>query len=509
MKKINLINRLKEKETKIMYWLKSKYSSEKIEKMEKTLRGVCSFLIFVNVCTVMLHIEVLANDIETILNDNNDLLTVVVSKEDIETITTDTIDDFSNELDTLSVDDNLESNESNLYVTKRLIVLSNTDEFETYKANSIVNYGNLYVLQFETEKDTEYAYKKLKKTDVIESVEIDTVMESGSDNVNDNELNTSEKDTELKKYLDTKEVVNEIKVAILDTGVDVKNDVLKDRIIDLGINLSSTGDKNSISDDNGHGTEIATLIANNSNSNVKLMPIKVANENGKATILNTYLGIQKAIENNANVINISMNTAKSTTSQILENVINEASDKGIVVVVSAGNNGMNTEDITPSNIESAIVVSAVDNNNFASYSNYGATVDFTSYGIYENKSGTSYAAANVSGIIGDLLSKNEQVSILNNYAIDLGDTGFDNYFGNGLVAGYLYESNSVNDSVIDDIVTDGKVDEVIDDGELSVSADDYNIYSEDRFDVEYSSGYIRNKGAASYKRKKSNNKGWK
>lgn len=268
---------------------------------------------------------------------------------------------------------------------------------------------------------------QLSENSTILSVEIDAIMETEEMMLNV----TTSTETDLKVYLNSLTPSKEIKVAILDTGIDTSK---FDNIIDLGINLSSSGEENSILDDNGHGTEMATIITSNSNDYVKLMPIKIANSDGKATVLNTYLGIKKAIENETDVINISMNTIKSNTSHILEDAINEASDKGIIVVVSAGNNSMDIKDVTPSYIESAIVVSAVDkNNNFASYSNYGETVDYCSYGTYGDKTGTSYAAANVTSVIADALSKNESASILDQYLIDLGDTGKDIYYGNGLI----------------------------------------------------------------------------
>ena len=130
----------------------------------------------------------------------------------------------------------------------------------------------------------------------------------------------------------------EVRVAILDTGLNAKKGL---NVEDLGINYSSTGESTSSNDDNGHGTEMAELISANSSS-VKLVPIKVADSSGKATILNTYLGIKKAIELGVDVVNISMNTASTTTSEILTEAINEAVNSGIFVVVSAGNLGLDT-----------------------------------------------------------------------------------------------------------------------------------------------------------------------
>lgn len=222
----------------------------------------------------------------------------------------------------------------------------------------------------------------------------------------------------------------EVRVAILDTGLNAKKGL---NVEDLGINYSSTGESTSSNDDNGHGTEMAELISANSSS-VKLVPIKVADSSGKATILNTYLGIKKAIELGVDVVNISMNTASTTTSEILTEAINEAVNSGIFVVVSAGNLGLDTSKVSPANVDSAIVVSAVNSDNtFAGYSNYGNTIDYSAYGTYNGKTGTSYATARVSGIVADLLSKQGNLGTLDKYAVDLGAEGKDPQFGKGLL----------------------------------------------------------------------------
>ena len=483
-------NLWKKKREKIIYYLKSKYSTERIEKAEGILRGICCFLIFINMCTVMLNIRVLASDIEDFITSDTGILTVVVSNEqlqsaDAQEIKTYTLDKFSEEIDGASSNVDLTNSEESIYNTKRLIVLSNTSKFDNYNAKSVISYDDLYVLSYNTEEECKNAYHSLKNDNDIISVEIDSVMTIENNEIVNNSNNSMDNtETDLKKYLNSKEVNEEVKVAILDTGIDTESDVFKNRITDVDIN--------SIMDDNGHGTEIATLIVNNSNENVKLMPIKVANADGKATILNTYIGIKKAIDSNVKVINISMNAIASSQSQILKNIINEATNKGILVVVSAGNNASDVEKYTPSNISSAIVVSAVENDNiFSKYSNYGATVDYSSYGSYNGKTGTSYAAANVTGIIGDLLSRNEQISILNKYAIDLGDSGFDNYYGNGLVSGFVYDytdGDDKNDNIIDNIVEDNDMSK----DELSISA----TYKTDKFTKEYSNGYIRNRTEA-------------
>ena len=388
---------------------------------------------------------------ESEVNESNSTKTEGTNDNAI--ISTNSLDEFSNEVAAL-VSEDVETDST--YATKRLIVLSNISDFDTYNAVSTISYDNLYILSYDTEKDCKKAYKALSDDSTITSVEVDTFMETeGNDTLDSTSASSNE--TELKKYLDAITPSKEVKIAILDTGINT-NQFDSNRIIDLGINLSSSGEENSISDDNGHGTDMATIIANNSNEFVKLIPIKVANSDGKATVLNTYLGIQKAMEHGADIINISMNTYKSATSQILTDIINEATDKGILVVVSAGNNNTDTQNITPANIDSAIVVSAVnDDNSFASYSNYGSTVDYCSYGSYNDKTGTSYSAANVTGILADMLSKEQSTSILDQYVIDLGDEGKDSYFGNGFIGLTTYSKsnnenifiNQDNDTILD------------------------------------------------------------
>lgn len=128
-------------------------------------------------------------------------------------------------------------------------------------------------------------------------------------------------------------------------------------------NFSTSGD--GIQDDNGHGTAVASIIAKNSDAYI--MPIKIANSDGKGTVLSLYLAIQVAIENNVDIINLSMTTSSS---ELLSSIIEEADKAGIKVVVSAGNESANVENYAPANIDSVITVASLDHNyKPASYSN--------------------------------------------------------------------------------------------------------------------------------------------
>ena len=321
-----------------------------------------------------------------------------------------------------------------LFSKNRLIVKSNSEKFKTFGGKVESKNGNIYVLSFNDEQKFKDAYEKLKDSHDILSVEKNQVLKTGLEgdySSKYDEIPVSK--TELAAFLRSKEEEKEIIVAVLDTGIN-PNNVSYDKIIDLNLNYSNSGEKDSIFDDNGHGTELAKIILENSNNNIKIMPIKVADSEGNSSVYQTYLGFKAAMENGADIINISMNSYNTKESKVLEEIINEANEKGIKVVVSSGNDKIDTKYAIPSNIDKAIVVGAVAENNLIErYSNFGEQVDYSAYGMYENKSGTSYAAARVTGILADAMSKNLGEEVLEEYAIDLGEKGKDKYFGNGFI----------------------------------------------------------------------------
>lgn len=373
-----------------------------------------------------------STDIVTI-NQNNE---TKIKDETVNIKETNSLNEFSNNIADLCIDDELTN--INTYSTKRLLVLSDEPNFDTVGAISIINFENLYVLSYETEDKTKEAYHSLKENNSILSVEIDSIIETNTIDTNLTE-NTDKVEyyTELNEFISENKSNYEVQVAILDTGFYSSEEIFNNKIFDLNTNLSSSGEENSITDDNGHGTDIAKVITKNTNENIKLMPIKIANNEGKSTILSTYLGIQKAIENKADIINISLGTISSSSSNLLTSIINESTKNGTIFVVAAGNNNSNVINYSPANIESAITVSSVDlDGNITSFSNYGKGIDYCSYG----ENGTSIATANVSSIIALIKSiypnynLDDIKTLLNEYVIELGEEGFDEYYGNGLLA---------------------------------------------------------------------------
>jgi hypothetical protein len=209
------------------------------------------------------------------------------------------------------------------------------------------------------------------------------------------------------------------KVAIIDTGVTVIPET-SGQIIS-GYNF--VNNSNNATDDNGHGTFISSIISSKSNNSlgiagindkVDILPIKVLEADGSGYLSNLIQGIQYAIDQNASIINLSLASSIYDTS--LNNIIEKAYQRGIIVVAAAGNSGSNitSPSISPLNNDGnknwVIGVGAIDNRgNRPSYSNYGLGVDVVAPGdnilgynqnnILEYRSGTSIATAVVSGVL--------------------------------------------------------------------------------------------------------------
>jgi uncharacterized repeat protein (TIGR02543 family) len=268
---------------------------------------------------------------------------------------------------------------------------------------------------------------------VMEIADLSAEEQSGSDFAE-----ATEYPSELKKKLNEQNSKSDVTVAIIDTGLDYEGFEEKERVIDIREKNVDITMRSALADpfedENGHGTAMAEIIAKNSGDRVKLMPIRVTDAEGKTTVAKVCQAIALAVENDADIINISMNTLSSTTSRLLEITIDQTVARGIPVVVSAGNKNVDTKNISPANVESATVISAVDENGiFADYSNYGDTVDYSAPGYYGGKSGTSYAAAYYSGVLAEAFSKGWSAKALDAYLCDRGETGWDRLYGNGIV----------------------------------------------------------------------------
>ena len=144
--------------------------------------------------------------------------------------------------------------------------------------------------------------------------------------------NTS--DGTITDYIDNLEKIKPVSVAIIDTGLNI-GEVDSQRVKTVYNAMNNSSD---VTDNDGHGTEMAELICNNTDEKISIIPIKVADENGETPIENVCKGLRYAIDSKVDVINLSMNTnVYSENVDELEALFEEIEDDGITIVVSAGN----------------------------------------------------------------------------------------------------------------------------------------------------------------------------
>jgi subtilisin family serine protease len=204
----------------------------------------------------------------------------------------------------------------------------------------------------------------------------------------------------------------EVIVAVLDTGIDADHEALCS-VVASEINF--TDSPAGVVDIYGHGTSIAGIIAANGDdnfrvqgiaSNCRLLNVKVVDDRGHYNMSDLVNGIRWAVDNGANIINISLVSEEKSTD--LETAINYAWQNGVVIVAAAGNGGTN-KPVYPAAYDHCIAVTAVDgNNNLIPLANYGDWVDIAApgYKIYSTLPGnnygyvygTSFATAYTSGL---------------------------------------------------------------------------------------------------------------
>ena len=233
-------------------------------------------------------------------------------------------------------------------------------------------------------------------------------------------------------------------VAVIDTGIDLHhndlaqviytnpNEVINGKDDDgngysddihgyqwlnwLGGNVS-----NNPIDDHGHGTLVSGVIAGSNNQHgivgihpsAIILPLKVFDSNGVGSQLEAAMAIYYAINQGASLINCSWGFHYKT--KILEDAINKALEKGVVVVAAVGNQG-ERQVMYPANFDRVVGVGSLNNDtkNLALFSNFGEGLDVAISGIkifssslnnsYDYITGTSASAAIISGLLARVMS---------------------------------------------------------------------------------------------------------
>lgn len=205
---------------------------------------------------------------------------------------------------------------------------------------------------------------------------------------------------------------------VIDSGIDFDH---PDLTVDKTLSKSFVDGVTSATDENGHGTHVAGIIAAKNNdfgvlgvaSGATLVSLRVMDKNGdgKLSSIIQALAYVNAHAKAGDVVNISI--SEDGVSEILDDQIKANAAKGIFITLAAGNDGKPANQYSPARVNAPNVytISAVDSTGtFASFSNYGNDViDYAAPGVkilstYKNQkyaimSGTSMAAPHVAGLL--------------------------------------------------------------------------------------------------------------
>jgi subtilisin len=264
-----------------------------------------------------------------------------------------------------------------------------------------------------------------------------------------------------------------VKIAVLDTGIDYTHEDLDDNYkggVDFVQYLDPTITPDPMDNSGtGHGTHVAGIIAAENNGvgvvgvapNASLYSIKVLDGSGHGLASWIIAGIEWAVENEMDIVTMSLGGLNSIS---LQEACDNAFDKGLLLVASAGNTDSGNVEY-PAAYDSVIAVTATDQDDQKAYfSPISAKVELAAPGVdifstighlsssgvsgneYDYLSGTSQAAPHVAGTAALIISNGipdvnndgtaDNIDIrlqLQKTAIDLGDYSKDDVYGYGLV----------------------------------------------------------------------------
>ncbi len=259
-------------------------------------------------------------------------------------------------------------------------------------------------------------------------------------------------------------------IAVIDTGIDVAHPDLAGRLREP----VDTTDRGYAAET--HGTAVAGIIAAEADNAIgsygvapaaEILPIKACQpkeEGGlkaRCTTSTLVRALDVAITEDAAIINMSL---AGPPDDLVARYVNLALQQGRLVVAGAGNGGAHAKPGFPAAIPGVLAVTAVDvADGLYSQANRGDYIDVAAPGVdivstvpdgqYPPLSGTSMAAAHVSGIaalireLGPLLSAREVAMIIKTNTRDLGAAGDDAEFGSGLVDACQAASAATADAV--------------------------------------------------------------
>lgn len=376
------------------------------------------------------------------------------------------------------------------YSGKRIMLKSRNNVNPLDAVYIVKEYKGYQILQFATEESTKKAYEYYKSQPDIEFVVLDALITT-STNINFEDFNIDASPYMLtnftsfnswganhigadnyNQYLST---IDQHKkqttyVAVLDSGVDTDHPFLSNRLdftyarkytYNKTTGETSTKDgKEFVEDAIGHGTHVAGIVADLTPSNVKIIPIKIIEDNNTGNLYSAVMALlyiadlKETKDVNICAANFSLGSTNTVAigsdfHKSFSDATQIAREQDISIVVAAGNSSNDCINYCPANIAEVLTISNMTAlKDKSSTSCYGSYIDLTAPGHqilstdvdggFKYLSGTSMAAPHVTACVALLnvynytenyTMENVEYLLLNN-AIDLGETNWD---GKGLV----------------------------------------------------------------------------
>ncbi|MBU2602606.1 MAG: S8 family serine peptidase, partial [Actinobacteria bacterium] len=247
-------------------------------------------------------------------------------------------------------------------------------------------------------------------------------------------------------------------VAILDTGLAYHSEFFGRVVAPYSV-IWDSSEQRMWKDNFGHGTAVAAVVAAQGNNGslisgtawgVGIMPIHISDD-GSAYASDLALAIDYAVDNGADVINIS--AGSDTRSETVAASVAYAESHDVLVVAASGNGSRSDLVQHPAALPGVVAVGSIGEGRARSgFSNGGPELDLVAPGeriltltslggsfYLQSVEGTSFSAPIVSGVAGLIrsvapsMSAKRMADLLSSTAKDLGPVGWDKGFGDGLV----------------------------------------------------------------------------
>lgn len=266
------------------------------------------------------------------------------------------------------------------FASKRLVAVADDKSVFTDADKIIGQYDNIYLLQYDSVKDTKDAYVRLK--DSVTAVEPDKDVTAATEATVEESTETASTEAaeiptdanadtanaiDALNEMDASEPAQKEKgvIALIDTGVSESENVI-DSVSMIDDTLAG----------GVHGDKMLSDILSQ-DADAKVLSIRAMNDNGSGKISSLIAAMEYAIDQKVDYINLSLYARTTLATSVLEQEIMKATKAGIVVIGAAGNNGADVKDYVPGSVMEAYIIGAAKaDGTRQALSNFGDTVDY-------------------------------------------------------------------------------------------------------------------------------------